>query len=198
MGNRLLLLMGCALGLVGSARADLVIGFDTLATDDSAAVSRGFTYEENGFVIESLSSGVLASFGSHDSRYSGSASLANTTIGGLTRLSRAGGGTFDLLGIDLARVGRGAPSVTFTGELLGGGTVTQTLAVSSIGHTPQTFAFSGFAGLLSVSWVQSAPFHQFDNIRIASDIPATPIPTPTAGVLGLIGAAWVGAVRRRR
>jgi hypothetical protein len=116
-------------------------------------------------------------------------------------LTHDDGTPFSLLSIDLARnfPFDPAPTVTFIGTKAGGGTVTESFTVT----TPegvrafQTFAFTGFTDLVSVSWGQPVladGLHQFDTIRLAV------IPEPsTLTLAGIGGVALVGlAVRRRR
>ena len=88
-------------------------------------------------------------------------------------LSQTSGEPFSLLSIDLARnfAFDPAPTVTFTGTLAAGGTVSETFTVTQPAGSPQTFQtfnFTGFTGLSSVSWDQpvfTQGLHQFANIH---------------------------------
>jgi hypothetical protein len=119
------------------------------------------------------------------------------------QLTRVDGQPFDLLSIDLARNSAfdPAPTVTFTGVKAGGGTVTETFTVTTpIGTAAfQTFDFTGFTGLSSVSFGQpqlSDGLNQFSMITIASNA----IPEPSSLCLvaagGLVGLAF-RTMRRR-
>ena len=60
----------------------------------------------------------------------------------------------------------GVTHVVSITEPADGSTVTATLTTDGVAGF-QTFAFEGFTDLVSLSWVQVSPFHQFDNIVLA-------------------------------
>src|SRR5437764_10546124 len=86
--------------------------------------------------------------------YAGANGLAAFAPATIT-LTQTSGDPFSLLSIDLARnfAFDPAPTVTFTGTLAGGGTVSETFTVttSSPPLVFQTFDLSGFTNLTSVS-----------------------------------------------
>ncbi|HUU34317.1 MAG TPA: hypothetical protein VMW48_09650, partial [Vicinamibacterales bacterium] len=144
-----------------------VIDFEVLRHDDAEIVEHGFQYIEDGFVLDNLSANPFATFGTLESRFSGSTALLNDTVNGVTRLTALGGSAFDLVSIDLTELnGSNVANVTFTGYLAGGGTVSQTFTLDGVAFYPETFVFTGFGNLASVEWTQEDPFHQFDNITI--------------------------------
>ena len=62
-------------------------------------------------------------------------------------------------------------------------------------RVPQNFLFSpAFKNLAEVTWVQSFPFHQFDNINAV----ASSIPEPSTLALFTTGLAGLGFMMRRR
>jgi hypothetical protein len=117
-------------------------------------------------------------------------------------LSRTDGQAFDLLSIDLARnfAFDPAPTVHFVGIRADGSTVEQSFTVTVPVGTAEfeTFAFSGFSGVTSVSWGQpqlSDGLHQFTDIVIAGAV-------PEPSTLGLLAAglsiSWTIGSRRGR
>jgi len=177
-----------------AANADLVvIDFDSLGPLYTQMPS----YSEDGFDLTSSisSSDAFASWGSGDEGYLGSPALANAWINGTTTLSAADGSAFSLISIDLGPLIGGVygASVTFTGEIFGGGSVDQAFGPISVGAFT-TFSFGGFTNLTSVSWVQISPHHQFDNIVIDTQS----VPEPGTLALFGIGLAAMGLSRRRK
>lgn len=174
-----------------------VIDFQTLEHIDGGIADHGFTYSEDGFTLNNLSSPfAFATFGTLESRYLGSTALFNNTIDGVTELVRSDGGTFSLNSIDLGELnGSYNAPVTFVGTLFGGGTISQTFNLDAFFATNdlssfQTFSFSGFADLTKVSWTQQYAFHQFDNI--VTDADGAEVPEPATMLLfgtGLVGLA---------
>ncbi|MBL8821809.1 MAG: PEP-CTERM sorting domain-containing protein [Planctomycetia bacterium] len=189
----LLSLCVLALGLT-AARADIIIDFQSLEVNDSGYHSQGFTYSEDGFTLDNLSSPFpFATFGTGEFRYPGSTAMFNDTVLGITRLTKTGGGAFDLLSIDLCQLNftSGTVDVTFVGEFDGGGTISQTVTIAVQGtFALQTFNLVGFTNLVNVQWEQTPNFHQFDNIRIGDGV-AVPVPSSIVlmgiGSLGMIG-----------
>ena len=153
-----------------------IIDFESLEHEDASIAFHGFSYEEDGFVLDNLSNLFeFATFGTLESRFSGSTALFNDTVNGITRLTSLDGQPFDLMSIDLTELnGPNVADVTFTGELSGGGTVTQTFTLDGISFDPETFIFSGFNDVIAVEWSQASPFHQFDNITISTDQDSIP------------------------
>lgn len=201
-------LVGLVAGLIGvfgaPARGDVVLDFSDVAPGTLAVFS---PYTSQGFTLTSTSGGFV--FNSADTGngapqtpgnnpyYAGANGLAAFSPATIT-LTRANGRPFSLLSIDLARnfAFDPAPTVTFTGTLAGGGTVSETFTVTSASPplTFQTFAFAGFTGLTSVSWDQGAQgVHQFGDVHLAA------VPEPPTLVAGVVaGLAGLGLARRRR
>ena len=137
----------------------------------------------------------FSTFETANPAFTGSTALANYAVDGLTELALNGGGSFSLSRIDLAGYnGSNEGSVTFTGDT-GGVPVTQTFTLDNA-FGAQTFAFTGFGSVVKVSWIQEAPFHQFDNI-VASATNAVPEPA-SLGLLGLGLAPLAWARSRKR
>jgi hypothetical protein len=168
-----------------TAQADIVLNFSDVPPGTLAVVS---PYMSQGFSLTSTTGGFV--FNSPDTGngspqapgnnpfYAGANGLAAFSPGVVT-LAQTNGDPFSLLSIDLARnfAFDPPPSVTFTGELAGGGTVTETFSVS-VSSPPlifQTFDFTGFTNVTSVSWdqdlVPSEGVHQFGNIRLSTGVP---------------------------
>jgi hypothetical protein len=90
------------------------------------------------------------------------------------------------------------PTVTFTGYLAAGGTVTQSFTLDGLAFEPETFVFPpSFRDVVAVEFAPAAPTtaqaFQYDNIFV-------PEPSPTlltaAGVALVARLGWRG--RRRR
>ncbi len=169
-------------------------------------------YTSQGFTLTSSSGGFV--FNSPDTGngspqtpginpfYAGANGLAAFAPATIT-LMDTGGDPFSLLSIGLARdfAFDPAPTVTFIGALDGGGTVSETFTVSlaSPPLTFQTFSFTGFTNVVSVSWNQSASsdgLHQFGSIEVASATPPAAVPEPAT--LSLLLIALPAALRRAR
>jgi hypothetical protein len=163
-----LALFAAAIFTVTSARAAVVLDFESLATPNNAVNYIGDTYSDDGFELTNLSPGVgLGTFGTSESRFTGSTALFDDNADGWIRLSQIGDGPFDLSSIDLASLNGSVPvDVTFFGTISGGGTVSQTFTFDGSPFVEQAFNFTGFNNVTKVEWVQAAPYHQFDNIVV--------------------------------
>jgi hypothetical protein len=181
------------LAIAGIASANATtITFDALEQSGTGAQVMS-TYTESGFLLTAQNDFGSAFQGNTDF-YAGSAGLLNNRGNELTTLTKVGGGTFSLNGISLAEAstiyGPGA-IVTFIGNIHGGGTVSESFTVgNALAFTAYTF--TGFSNLDSVTWLQTAPYSQFDNIVLD----ANAVPEPAS--LALIGLGIAGLVASRR
>ncbi len=166
----------------------VVIDFDSLEVANSSlnSLSAGI-YTEDGFTI---TGSPMYYAGQLNNLYAGSAGMHMRSSGAAISLTISAGGTvFNLDSIDLSILRNGAtsPPVTFTADLSGGGTVSQTFTPTAFGFN--TFNFTGFNSVTSVTWNQGSSegnAHQFDNIAVNSQVSAP----ATAGLflIGLLGA----------
>jgi hypothetical protein len=189
-GKHYLLVAGATLAILAPFQAAqaVIIDFQSLEQNNSNLNGAGFTYTEDGFTLDNLSTFFpFAFFGTQESRYPGSTALFNDTVDGITRLTQNGEGLFDLNSIQLTSLnGDDSVTVNFTGTKADSSTVSQAFTTDAILSTLETFTFnSSFTNLVSVQWIQADPFHQFDNINV------TPVPEPSA-ILGLLGLGLLG------
>jgi hypothetical protein len=166
-------------------------------------VSQGFTLTSTtgGFVFNSpdTGNGSMQTVGNNPF-YAGANGLAAFAPATIT-LAQTSGDPFSLLSIDLARnfAFDLPPTVAFTGMLAGGGTVSETFTVSTSSPplTFQTFDFTGFTNITSVSWGQdtsdSPGVHQFTNIHLFVGA----VPEPSALTLLALGVPLALAATRR-
>ncbi len=190
-----------ALLLAGPASA-LIIDFDDAATAADGAISGctqssttykscgGNTFIYAGFEFTSTNSYVIGNdYNSNDAAgnpYDGNDFLL--AYSGLT-VGQSGGGTFSLDGLDITNwydqhgvAGEYAPDKTWrvTGNLSGGGTVTQDLLLDSLGNSAdtdgndfETFSLIGFDNITSFNITLTTatyPYMVIDNLVI-NDVP---------------------------
>ncbi len=166
--------------------------FQSLEHVDSATVSHGTTYSEDGYTLNVDGSLGFVTFGTLETRYTGSTAMAMRQSQAKTTLTRDAGGTFGVTSIDLAELNNSLPAVVpFVGTLSGGGTTVQSFSLDEVAFGAETFFFnSTFANITSLSWTQESNFHQFDNICLSA------VPEPTS--LILVGMACAPMLLRRR
>lgn len=196
-------LLAAALGLASSmafsSAQAVVIDFNGLV--GTSIVARRPTYTEDGFVLNALAPTIeFSSIHSPDFRFNGTVSFFNNTLNGVTRLTKSGGGAFDLASIDLDSFSFSQPNntlVTFTGTLADASTVSQAFTTDLTFPGLQTFAFgAAFDNVVRVEWVQAAPpAHVFDNI-VVDAVVTSDVPEPMT--LSLLGAGLLGLGWARR
>jgi hypothetical protein len=176
-----------------ASAAPIVIDFDSL--DGTGNVVRPSPYIEDGFSL-SLELGQFASFHSGSAFYTGTPSMSILLASDQATLARTLGDTFGVVSIDLDSLPNGkAATVTFIGDLFGGGTVAQSFTTDAAVPGLQTFTLApSFQNLVALRWRQAdqnAFDHSFDNIRLS-------VPEPTTIALVGIGLLAAGAGRRRK
>jgi hypothetical protein len=188
---------------IQAAATPLTIDFDELQSADALVRAIGPVYEIDGFVFTATVpsyAGNTPNFntvGTFSTSFYGSTPLVNGNAMGGTRLTRADGGIFDLISIDLVEmpsfdpfgspIDQGSFALTFVGTRADSSTVLGTATIAPF-STVTTFTFSEFKNLVSVEWLQGGPAHQFDNVRVE----AVPEPSTLSLLcLGVLGAASV-------
>jgi hypothetical protein len=201
------------LAAVPAARGDIVLTFQDVLAAKGSDVPFFDPIQTQGFTLTATNppTGFSSGFEAHGPSsqfYAGEVGIVtfaptSSPPDNVIELTQTNGQPFNLVSIDLARNSAfdPAPSVTFTGTKPGG-TVTETFTVTvPVGTAAfQTFQFTGFTGVTSVSWGQpqlSDGLHQFSNIDISLGV----VPEPSVPCLvvlgGSISLAW-RSLRRRK
>ncbi|MCC5598370.1 hypothetical protein [Nostoc favosum] len=181
-----------AIGMGTTAQALTVIDFESLAQPGDGISNQGFSYTEDGYTLTNISNLFeFSTFNTGESRYLGSTALFNDTVDGTTVLTKNDGGIFDLISIDLGELNQPfeSPTVKFVGTKADNSIISNTFNLNGVKGF-QTFALKDFTNLVSTTWEQVSPFHQFDNI-VVSDITTKSVPEP-ASVLSLLSFAALG------
>jgi hypothetical protein len=193
------------------ASGDIVLDFQAVLAARGSDVPFFDPIHTQGFTLTSTNppTGFSAGFEAHGPGsifYAGEVGIvafapATSPPDNIIQLTQDGGKPFNLLSIDLARnfPFDPAPTVTFTGVKAGGGTVTESFTVTTPSGTSafQTFSFTGFTDLTSVSFGQpqlSDGLNQFSMIRVAP----TAVPEPSTLILIATGGATFLASRAMR
>jgi hypothetical protein len=180
------------------------ITFNPLEQPGTGRNAVGSSYTEAGFIFTSnlANNLALATAQQQSTEYAGSAGLFSNFSGqNFIRLSAVSGAGFSLNSISLSLLQNqtGSVPVTFTGTLVGGGTVSQTFTVTQFGFLPFTLN-SSFTNLafVDIGPQATSPFFQIDNVVVNGTTTTTPTPEPTTMLLLGTGLAGVGATVRKR
>jgi len=160
--------------------------FPSGVQDGSTWFTIGTNYVEDGFELVEFGSNQFNFWRTDAPEYPGSVAIQIGTQGDTARLTHVNGALFTLSSIDLATLYSAEPvSVTFNGLKSDSSTVTQSFTTSAQRAILENFTFSSdFTNLVSVTWTQDIPFHQFDNIN------ATAVPWETDS-LPIIGSTII-------
>jgi len=160
---------------------------EVIEVDDVTSIA---TYKEGGFRITGDAASYLPLFGIGTGGSDGLLVFANNPI----TLTAAGGGVFNLLGLEYAVIDAGfglAPNATLmvSGVLTGGGSLHQILSLDDLGFDVSTFPV--WINLTQVSFAANADF-------VLDNISAAPQPIAEPSSLALVGAALAGLALARR
>lgn len=186
-----------------SQAASIVLTFDNLNPTNQDVLFVIGPYQSQGFSLSSTLG--FNTYGTGESGfYAGSPSLS-PIAGSAVVLTQSDGSPFSLSSIALARNFDfdPPPTVTFTGKLAGGGTVTQAFTVTTPTGTAafQTFHFTDFNDVIAVDWSQGASaaagLHQFTDVTLSTGFTPPPtVPEPASFVL-LAGGIAAIALRKQ-
>ncbi|HEX2267982.1 MAG TPA: PEP-CTERM sorting domain-containing protein [Pyrinomonadaceae bacterium] len=191
-----------AFAVGSSANAD-TITFDAPASPGSvplgAATFQGFTFASAaGF--NHVASGHFSSAVSHNAT---SFLVVSPNATG-TLIITNGGAAFSASSFDADTFTHilGATTITVTGTLVGGGTISQTFVTDAVGDGPgpnvdfQTFSLVGFNDLISLQFTSVAKPFALDNLNLSGG--AAPVPEPATMLLLGSGLSALAAFARKR
>ena len=199
------LLSFACLSAAPAANAQVKLDFENLSNPANPGfTSQGSSVTQNGFTVTDTSNiGGLASVTQNPQglNYTGSIALFNGAQGNsITTLTQNNGNPFTLNSIDIANL-FAAPTtgsgVVFTGNIQGGGTVTQSFSHGPTNSLDTVTFGAGFTNLTSVIFSPTTARFQFDNV-VLNGRPVTPA-TPEPGSIALFtGFAVSGGVFLKR
>lgn len=192
-------ILGAMLG-VGTSAGAQTLDFQHLEQNNNQVNNVGNVVTEDGFEVTKAPGEPFefAVFGTQESRYPGSTALFNNTVNGLIKITKVGGGTFDVASIDFAMLnGTGSVTINLTGRRPDNSTVQQQIVHTdnSLPLNLVTYTLNGFTGLASIEWLQQSPFHQFDNVVIGGGGYSLSI---SGQCPGQITVNWSGATPNRQ
>lgn len=193
------------------AQAPVTLNFNSVATPGTDFAFTSNCYRESGFQLTALlASGTALSCNTANTFATSGPTTAmflNDPTASLIDFTRVGGGAFSMQSLRFASFLGDDEALTLTGNLVGGGQVSQTF--SFLGTLPgfQNLSLLGFTGLTSVRLaavgsyrdatgvLQREPLVLFDDVVVT---PAATVPEPTTIALVAGGLLAVGAAARRR
>jgi hypothetical protein len=207
-------LLALLIASIGNAGADVILNFQDIPIPGGTDSAPFFTpYTSHGFTLIGINppTGFSSGFQAHGPNsifFAGKIGLVtfapSTAPDNIISLTQDNGMSFTLKSIDLARnfPFDPAPTVTFTGTKVGGGTVVESFTVTTpVGvRSFQTFDFTGFTDVVFVSWGQPVladGLHQFTDIVIGQSAAAVPEPS-TITLLSIGAIGMIGYARRKR
>ena len=185
-----------------TARAD-AITFDVPASPGAVQFSstsfQGFTFSS----VDSFNHVASGHFSSAVSHNGTSFLVVSPNETGALVMSN-GGANFSISSFDADTFVhlQGATTITVTGTLSGGGTISQTFVTDTIGDGPgpntdfQTFSLVGFNDVTAVQFSSAGEAFTIDNLNVATA--GAPVPEPATILLMGSGLATLGAYIRRR
>lgn len=172
-----------------------ILTFNGTAGNGAAAFAAlGSTYSESGYTMEVVSSTVFFIDNDFDSELNAFDDdvVEFNNNSGAVRFTLDGGGLFNALSVVIGSV-NSLGNFLFTGNLQGGGIVTQTLFPTLGGHDLKTLL--GFTNLISldVTSLNDGTFPVFDDLQLQA---SNNIPEPVTLALISIGLAGLGFRRK--